>query len=149
MNQSNYLSVLFTLLLVLGFGQCIGAEKSKVGVNWDSLVVVTQIFGIDEQGESKLLYNGESGRIYRLDNIDQAIHDLNGKSIRQKGTYRHIYAVLSDTTFVMDSNQTPRPSTLADAGIEQKIDLSVDNIHVTKDRVTAIYTTNCHDAASI
>ena len=108
-----------------------------------------QIVGIDEQGESKLLFNGESGRIYRLDNIDQAVHDLNGKSIRQKGTYRHIYAVLSDTTFVMDSNQTPRPSTLADAGIEQKIDLSVDNIRVTKDQVTAIYTTNCQAGASL
>lgn len=149
MNQSNYLLALCTLLLVLSFGQCIGAETSEEGVNWNSLVVVTQIVGIDEQGKSKLLYNGESGRIYRLDNIDQAVHDLNGKSIRQKGTYRHIYAVLSDTAFVMDRNQTPRPSTLADAGIEQKIDLSVDNIRVTKDRVIAIYTTNCQAAASL
>jgi hypothetical protein len=49
----------------------------------------------------------------------------------------------------MDRNQTPHPSTLADAGIEQKIDLSVDNIRVTKDRVIAIYTTNCQAAASL
>ncbi|MEW8693145.1 MAG: hypothetical protein AB2535_19090 [Candidatus Thiodiazotropha endolucinida] len=147
MTHSNFMRALGTLLLVLGFTQTAVAGSMSDQRNWESLVVVTQIVGVDEQGRSQVLYNGESGRIYRLDNIDQAVHDLNGKAIREKGTYRQLYVVLDDTAYVMDRNHTPRPANLTEAGIERKIALSVDNIRVTKDRVIAIYTTNCQTAS--
>lgn len=147
MTHSSFLHALGTLLLVLGFSQMAIAGPLLDQKQWDSLVVVTQIIGIDEQGQTQVLYDGDSGRIYRLHNIDQAVHDLNGRAIRGKGTYRQLYAVLSDTAYVMDRNHTPRPTGLEEAGIEQKIALSVDNIRVTKDRVIAIYTTNCQTAS--
>ncbi|MCU7852347.1 MAG: hypothetical protein KZQ80_09045 [Candidatus Thiodiazotropha sp. (ex Monitilora ramsayi)] len=148
MMNSNFLRAVSTLFLVFGLNQVVFAEMPNNGqANADSLVVVTKIIGIDEQGRSQVLYDGESGRIYRLDNIDQAVHDLNGKAIREKGTYRQLHAVLDDTVYVMDRNHAPHPARLEDAGVAQKIDLSVDNIRVTKDRVTAIYTSNCQTAS--
>lgn len=147
MTHLNFIRALSTMLLVFGFGQSVSADTTPDGLKQDSLVIVTQIIGVDEQGRSQTLYSGENGRIYRLDNIDQAVHDLNGKAIRGKGTYRQLQAVLSDTAYVMDRNNTPHPATLSDAGIERKIELSVDNVRVTKDRVIAIYTTNCQTAS--
>ncbi|MCU7812408.1 MAG: hypothetical protein KZQ77_14435 [Candidatus Thiodiazotropha sp. (ex Notomyrtea botanica)] len=148
MINSNFFRALSTLFLVFGLNQAAFAEAPSNGqARADSLVVVKKIIGIDELGRSQVLYNGESGRIYRLDNIDQAVHDLNGKSIRGKGTYRQLQAVLDDTVYVMDQNRTPHPAKLEDAGVAQKVQLSVDNIRVTKDKVTAIYTSNCQTAS--
>ncbi|MEW8505886.1 MAG: hypothetical protein AB2598_04230 [Candidatus Thiodiazotropha sp.] len=109
----------------------------------DSLVIVDQILGIDSMGKQHVLYNEEDGRVYRLHNIEQAIHDLNARGITTKGSFRSLKAVLSDTVYLMGENSTPYPAKRSETSIPKFVTLSVEHLRVTKDRVIAIYSTNC------
>ena len=120
-------------------------EEAMSAYRSDTLVVVERIVGIDAQGNAHTLYHEEDGRIYRLDNIDQAVHDLNARGINAKGTFRSLRAVLGETVYVMGKNSLPHPEQRAEAGIPESLSLAVNNLRITKDRVIAIYTTNCEN----
>jgi hypothetical protein len=113
----------------------------------DTLVIVEKIMGIDELGNQYVLYNEEDGRVYRLRNIEQAIHDLSARGITSKGSFRSLEAVLSDTVYLMGENRTPYPAKRSATQIPETVKLSVEKLRVTKDRVIAIYTTNCSNSA--
>ncbi len=109
----------------------------------DTLVIVNKIVGVDAKGNQHILYNEEDGRVYRLDNIEQAIHDMNAKGIGSKGTFWSLQAVLSDTVYLIGENSNPYPARRTETRIPENLPLAVENLRVTKDRVIAIYTTNC------
>jgi hypothetical protein len=109
----------------------------------DTLVIVNKVVGVDANGKQHILYNEENGRVYRLDNIEQSIHDLNARGIESKGTFRSLRAVLSDTVYLFGENSNPYPVQRIRTSIPESLALSVENLHVTKDRVIAVYTTNC------
>ncbi len=114
----------------------------------DTLVIVDKIIGVDAEGTQHTLYDEENGRVYRLHNIDQAIHDLNARGIESKGTFRSLRAVLNDTVYVFAESSNPSPVQRTKTSIPESLALSVERVRVTKDRVIAIYTTNC-DSSSI
>lgn len=135
---------LFTAVPLIAISSVLSAaEMEAVDAGEETLVVVKQITGLDEAGNSRVLFEGGSGRVYRLDNIEQAVHDMNSRGIPDKGTYHGLKAVLDETVYLVDQNKVPRPAQIEATDIEQVIDLSVDNIKVTKDRITAVYTNNC------
>ncbi len=123
------------------------AEETKVNAAADdTLVVVKQIFGTDPSGREHVLYQEPSGRIYRLDNIEQAVRDLNSKGIGEQGRYHKLRAVLGDTVFVMDLSHSPRPVPLSDTNLHRSVEMDVTNLVVNKDRVIAVYSENCAPA---
>ncbi|MCU7941576.1 MAG: hypothetical protein KZQ87_02760 [Candidatus Thiodiazotropha sp. (ex Cardiolucina cf. quadrata)] len=109
----------------------------------ETLVIVNKIVGVDAMGNEHILYNEEDGRVYRLGNIDQAIHDMNAKGVDTKGTFWSLQAVLSDTVYLMGKNNNPYPAQRVETAIPESLPLAVENLRITKDRVIAIYTTNC------
>ncbi|MES9992024.1 MAG: hypothetical protein ABW098_08725 [Candidatus Thiodiazotropha sp.] len=113
----------------------------------DTLVIVDKIMGIDDQGNHHVLYNEANGRVYRLRNIEQAIHDLSARGIASKGSFRSLQAVLNDTVYLMGENRIPYPAQRSVTQIPQAVKLSVEKLRVTKDRIIAIYTTNCSHGA--
>lgn len=132
------------LLLCLGLAQNVLAEGlGSSGVAGDTLIVVKRIIGTDEAGNDAVLYQEQSGRIYRLDGIEQAVRDLSGKGIGEKGGYHHLRVVLDDTVYLMDANHAPRPAKLAELQMPEVIELNVDSLMVKKDNVIAIYKSNC------
>ncbi|MCG7960000.1 MAG: hypothetical protein JAY69_13155, partial [Candidatus Thiodiazotropha taylori] len=96
-------------------------------------------------GHAHTLYQEEEGRIYRLDNVNQVVHDLNARGIKSKGSFHSLQAVLAERVFVMGKNNQPYPAERSEVGIPETYRLAVENLRVTKDRITAIYTTNCND----
>lgn len=123
------------------------AEETNVGaVTSDTLVVVKQIVGLDQKSGEQVLYQEQSGRIYRLGNIEQAIRDLSAEGITQKGRYQKLKAVLGDWVFVMDANRSPRPVKLSDTNLRRSVEMDVTNLVVNKDNVIAIYSDNCPPA---
>lgn len=131
-------------LLTYGITSNAMGENAKMasGVG-DALVVVKQVVGTDSTGKDHVLYGEQSGRIYRLDNIEQAVFDLSSRGIREKGNYHSLRAVLDHTVFVMDGNQSPRPERIEKTGIQKVVELKVNSIMVSKDNVIAIYSHNC------
>ncbi|PUB77503.1 MAG: hypothetical protein DBP03_03520 [gamma proteobacterium symbiont of Ctena orbiculata] len=113
----------------------------------DTLVIVDKILGVDATGKQRILYDEEHGRVYRLQNIEQAIHDMSARGIVSKGSYRSLRAVLNETVYLIGKNETPYPARRADTPIPEIVPLAVENLRVTKDRVIAIYTTNCDNSA--
>ncbi|MES9972104.1 MAG: hypothetical protein ABW092_18885 [Candidatus Thiodiazotropha sp.] len=120
-----------------------GMSLASLGGLDDTLVIVNKIVGVDAKGNRHILYNEEDGRVYRLDNIEQAIHDMNAKGIDSKGSFWSLQAVLSDTVYLIGKNSNPYPAQRAETSIPANLPLAVENLRVTKDRVIAIYTTNC------
>ncbi len=118
------------------------AEVSSDSLN-DALVIVDRIVGVDAKGNQHILYDEEDGRVYRLDNIEQAIHDMNAKGVDTKGTFWSLQAVLNDTVYLMGKNNNPYPTQRVETAIPESLPLAVENLRITKDRVIAIYTTNC------
>ncbi|MBT3094056.1 MAG: hypothetical protein AB2669_13535 [Candidatus Thiodiazotropha endolucinida] len=109
----------------------------------ETLVIVNKIVGVDAEGNEHILYNEDDGRVYRLNNINQAIHDMNAKGVDTKGTFWSLQAVLSDTVYLMGKNNNPYPAQRVETAIPESLPLAVENLRITKDRVIAIYTTNC------
>lgn len=149
--RSSFLAVsLLTLPVVAISGEATDAKQEygnkMTGNLSDALVVVERIVGVDAQGHSHTLYNEEDGRVYRLGNIDQAVHDMNARGIKSKGTFRSLQAVLSDTVYLMGENNIPRPAKRTETRIPESLSLSVNNLRITKDRVIAIYATNCENS---
>ncbi|MEW8030462.1 MAG: hypothetical protein AB2792_15805 [Candidatus Thiodiazotropha sp.] len=120
-----------------------GMTEVSSGSLDEALVIVDKIVGIDAEGNQHILYNEEDGRVYRLNNIEQAIHDMNAKGIDTKGTFWSLQAVLSDTVYLIGKNSNPYPAQRAETAIPESLPLAVENLRITKDRVIAIYTTNC------
>ncbi|MEW8626901.1 MAG: hypothetical protein AB2551_14185 [Candidatus Thiodiazotropha sp.] len=147
--------ILIQSILVLVFGmsqvsflyaETLNAKQAE-GVSQapDTLVMVEKVIAIDANGQSHTLYQEEEGRIYRLDNVNQVVHDLNARGIKSKGSFHSLQAVLADRVFVMGKNSLPYPAERSEVGIPETYRLAVENLRVTKDRITAIYTTNCND----
>ncbi|MES9832673.1 MAG: hypothetical protein ABW139_10580 [Candidatus Thiodiazotropha sp. DIVDIV] len=111
----------------------------------DTLVVVEKVIGIDVQGKKHTLYQEQDGKVYRLEDINQVVHDLNARGIKSKGSFRALQAVLGDRVYVMGKNNQPYPALRHETGIPESLGLAVDTVRVTKDLVTAIYSTNCQD----
>ncbi|MCU7921018.1 MAG: hypothetical protein KZQ95_22065 [Candidatus Thiodiazotropha sp. (ex Epidulcina cf. delphinae)] len=122
------------------------AESLSSGRLSDTLVIVEKIVGIDEQGNLHTLYNEEDGRVYRLDNIDQVVLDMNARGIKSKGTFRSLQVVLGKIVYLMGVNDNPQPVLRVATEIPERLPLAVDNLRITKDQIIAIYTTNCENA---
>ncbi|MES9940356.1 MAG: hypothetical protein ABW104_01525 [Candidatus Thiodiazotropha sp. 6PLUC2] len=123
--------------------QVLGKADALSNHGPDTLVVVEKVVGLDAQGNTHTLYQEEDGRVYRLEDINQVVHDLNARGIKSKGSFRALQAVLGDRVYVMGKNRQPHPTLRHESGIPQSLELDVDSVRVTKDRVTAIYSTNC------
>ncbi|MCU7930325.1 MAG: hypothetical protein KZQ90_05955 [Candidatus Thiodiazotropha sp. (ex Codakia rugifera)] len=136
-------SLLALTLLTLPIFVAAGEKDAANNTLSDALVVVEKIVGVDAEGNKHTLYSEEDGRIYRLGNIEQAIHDMNARGIEAKGTFWSLQAVLSDTVYLMGNNSNPHPTQRTETKIPESLSLSVDNLRVTKDRVIAVYSTNC------
>ncbi len=144
MNNNHLWHACLALLLCYGIFSSAFAEQPKsAGVAGDTLVVVKQIVATDISGRDHLLYQEQSGRIYRWDNIEQAVLDLSSKGIKEKGVYRNLRAVLDNTVYVMDGNQSPRPEQIRNNGMRRTVELQVDSLTVNKDNVIAIYNSGC------
>ncbi|MEJ2694732.1 MAG: hypothetical protein P8166_17325 [Candidatus Thiodiazotropha sp.] len=132
------------LAICCGITQNVLAEgSSSEQIGGDTLVVVKRIIATDESGSDHVLYQEQSGRIYRLDGIEQAVRDLSSRGISEKGGYRHLRAVLDDTVYIMDANHAPKPARLGEMQMPQVVELNVDSLVVRKDNVIAIYKNNC------
>ncbi len=144
MNMKQIWRGFVALAICCGITESIFAEGSfPAGGAGDTLVVVKRIIATDASGNDHVLYQEQSGRIYRLDGIEQAVRDLSGKSIGEKGGYHHVRAVLDETVYVMDANRTPKPMQLHESRISEVVELNVDSLVVKKDNVIAIYKNNC------
>lgn len=142
--RSSFLAlILMTLPIFVAAGEKDAADDTLS----DTLVVVEKIVGVDAEGNKHTLYSEEDGRVYRLGNIEQAIHDMNARGIEAKGTFWSLQAVLSDTVYLMGNNSNPQPTQRAETKIPESLSLSVDNLRVTKDRVIAVYSTNCDNTS--
>ncbi|MCU7891283.1 MAG: hypothetical protein KZQ78_06600 [Candidatus Thiodiazotropha sp. (ex Ustalcina ferruginea)] len=135
---------LITLPIFVSAGEKDAANDTLLS---DALVVVERIVGVDAEGNKHTLYSEEDGRVYRLGNIEQAIHDMNARGIEAKGTFWSLQAVLSDTVYLMGNNSNPHPTQRTETKIPERLSLSVDNLRVTKDRVIAVYSTNCDNTS--
>lgn len=144
MNHKHILNACLAMFLFYSVLSNAAAEQSKSeAVAGDTLVVVKQVIGTDSSGRDYILYQEHSGRIYRWDNIEQAVLDLSGKGIKEKGIYRNLRAVLDRTVYVMDDSQIPRPERIETKGIGETVELRVDSLMVKKDNVIAVYNGNC------
>ncbi|MCG7866236.1 MAG: hypothetical protein B6D70_06380 [gamma proteobacterium symbiont of Stewartia floridana] len=150
-----HFTMMIQSILVLVFGmtqvsflyaETLGSQQAE-GVSHapDTLVMVEKVIAYDADGEAHTLYQEEEGRIYRLDNVNQVVHDLNARGIKSKGSFHSLQAVLAERVFVMGKNNQPYPAERSEVGIPETYRLAVENLRVTKDRITAIYTTNCND----
>lgn len=117
---------------------CVLADKPS-----DTLVVVEKIMGSDDKGNSRTIYHDESGRRYRLDNIEQVVLDLNAHKINLVGTFRSLQAVLGSTVYLTGINDNLQPTLRIATEIPDRLPLAVDNLKITKDHVIAVYSMNC------
>ncbi|MCU7877979.1 MAG: hypothetical protein KZQ84_14470 [Candidatus Thiodiazotropha sp. (ex Lucinoma borealis)] len=140
-------SLLALTLMTLPIFVAAGEKDAANNTLSDALVVVEKIVGVDAEGNKHTLYSEEDGRVYRLGNIEQAIHDMNARGIEAKGTFWSLQAVLSDTVYLMGNNSNPQPTQRVETKIPESLSLSVDNLRVTKDRVIAVYSTNCDNTS--
>ncbi len=111
----------------------------------NTLVVVEKITGSDDKGNSHTLYHNESGRRYRLDNIDQVVLDLNAHKIKLVGTFRSLQVVLGSTVYLTGIDDNLQPALRIATEIPERLPLAVDNLKITKDHVIAVYSISCKE----
>lgn len=120
-----------------------GDQSSPSGKLSNALIVVEKIMGTDEEGNSQTLYHDEEGLIYRLDNIDQVVLNIDAHKTKLIGTFRSLHAVLGNTIYLKGVSVDPQPTLRIATEIPERLPLAVDALKITENHVIAIYPTNC------